>query len=154
MKAKDHKIWPLPGLERSNKMASFLFQSIKEIKEALRPQAACDTAVLMEPGFLWIVLDEYKAEGMCSSAVRKKPYTLMYVFDHFKTQEMCDRAVKGGSFFCSLSLIGLLQKSGEICGMMNIMMMMVIIGMIKINFLSGMMGIKNAKPKKHKLRKS
>ena len=31
---------------------------------------------------------------------------------------------------------------------------MVIIGMIKINFLSGMMGIKNAKPKKHKLRKS
>ena len=88
MKAKDHKIWPLPGLERSNKMASFLFQSIKEIKEALRPQAACDTALLMEPGFLWIVLDEYKAEGMCSSAVRKKPYTLMYVFDHFKTQEM------------------------------------------------------------------
>ena len=51
------KIWPLPGLERSNKMASFFSQLIKE---ALGPQAACDTAVFMEPGFLWIVPNEYK----------------------------------------------------------------------------------------------
>ena len=42
-----------------------------------------------------------------------------------------------------------------IIGMVIIGMMMVIIAMmIKINFLSGMMGIKNAKPRKHKLRKS
>ena len=46
MKAKNHKIWLLSGPERSNKMASFFFQSMKEIKEALGPQAACDTAAL------------------------------------------------------------------------------------------------------------
>ena len=36
--------------------------------------------------------------------------------------------------------------------MVIIGMMMVVIGMI--NFLSSMMGIKNARPKKHKLKKS
>ena len=60
-------------------MVSFFFQPIKEIKEALEPQAAYDIAVLMEPGFLWIVPDDYKTEQMCSSAVRRKPYTLVYV---------------------------------------------------------------------------
>ena len=96
MKAKEHRIWPLPGLERSNKMPRFFFQSIKE---ALRSQAACDTAVLTKPGFLWIDPDEYKTEGMCSSTVRRKPYTLMYVPDHFKAQEMCDKAIKDDSYF-------------------------------------------------------
>ena len=38
-------------------MTSFLFQWLwlKEIKEALGPQAAYDTTVFMQPGFLWIV---------------------------------------------------------------------------------------------------
>ena len=52
----------------------------------------------------------------------------------------------------SLSLIGLLQEKGYLCDMMIIMMMMVVIGlmmMIKINFLSGMMAIKNGRPRKH-----
>ena len=51
---------------------------------------------------------------------------------------------------CSLSLIGLLQGRGYICGMMTIMMMMVVIEMMmmKIRFLSGKMGIKNTRAKK------
>ena len=53
----------------------------------------------------------------------------------------------------SLSLIGLFQERGYICDMMIIMMMMVVIGlmmmMMKINFLSGMMAIKNGRPRKH-----
>ena len=50
---------------------------------------------------------------------------------------------------CSLSLIGLLQGSGCECGMMTIMMMMmVIIGMMKINLFSGEMVIKNEGLKK------
>ena len=114
-------------------MASFFFQPIKEIKEALGPQAAYDTAVLWEPGFLWIVLDEYKAEVMCSSAVQRKPCTLMYVLDHFKTQEMCDKAVKDDSSF--------LQFVPVVIGMMMIM---------KINFLIGAMGIKKRRPRSHK----
>ena len=99
MQVKDHKIWPLPGLERSNKMAIFFFQPTKEIREALGSQAACDTAVLWEPGFLWIVTDGYKTEGICSFTVCRKPFTLMYVPDHSKTQEMCDKAVKDDSSF-------------------------------------------------------
>ena len=43
---------------------------------------------------------------------------------------------------CSLSMIGLLQGSG----MMTIMMMIVIIGMIKINFSSGMKNERIKKP--------
>ena len=57
---------------------------------------------------------------------------------------------------CSFSLIDLLQGSGQICGMMNIMVMMVVIGMMimKINFLIGMMDIKNGRLKKPQLKKS
>ena len=43
---------------------------------------------------------------------------------------------------CSLSMIGLLQGGG----MMTIMMMIVIIGMIKINFSSGMKNERIKKP--------
>ena len=114
-------------------MASFFFQPIKGIKDALGPQAVYDTAVLWEPGFLWIGLDEYKTEGMCSSAMHTKPCTLMYVLDHFKTQGMCDKAVKDGSSF--------LQFVPVVIGMMMIM---------KINFLIGAMGIKKRRPRSHK----
>ena len=57
---------------------------------------------------------------------------------------------------CSMSLIGLLQERGYICGMMTIMMMMmVVIGMMmKINFLSGKMAIKNGRPRRQKLKKT
>ena len=44
--------------------------------------------------------------------------------------------------YCSMSLIGLLQERGYICGMMTVNMMMMII------FLSGMMVIKNKRFKK------
>ena len=56
----------------------------------------------------------------------------------FNTVELCVA-------LCSLSLIGLLQ--GSRCCMMTIMM--VIIGMVKIDFLSG-----NEKPKKPQQKKS
>ena len=93
MKGNGHRIWPLPGLKRSNKTAIFFFQPIKQIKEALGPRAADDTAVLWEPGFLWIVPDEHNTERMCSSAVCRKPYSLMYVSDHLKIQGMCWKSV-------------------------------------------------------------
>ena len=53
-------------------------------------------------------------------------------------------------YLYSFSLIGLLQGSGYICGMMTIKMMVVVIEMMmmKINFLSGMMAIKNRRLKK------
>ena len=53
---------------------------------------------------------------------------------------------------CSLSLIGLLQGIGYICGMMTIMRMMVVTGMMMmmmmINFLSGMTSIKTERLKR------
>ena len=45
---------------------------------------------------------------------------------------------------CSMSLIGLLQGKGYICGMMTVNIVM----MMKIIFLSGAMVIKNGKVKK------
>ena len=84
----------MSSLKKTNKMDTLIFQPIKEIKVAVGAQAAYDTAVLLEPGFLWIVPDEYKTEGMCSSVVRRKLCTLVFVPDHFKTQKMCDKAVK------------------------------------------------------------
>ena len=59
------------------------------------------------------------------------------------------RQSKKTLLLCSMSLVGLLQGSGCGCGMMTIMMMMVIIEMMmKINFLSGTMVMKNEKLKK------
>ena len=57
---------------------------------------------------------------------------------------------------CSMSLVGLLQERGYICGMMTItMMMVVVIGMMmKIKFLSGKKAIKNGRPRRQKLKKS
>ena len=134
MKVKDHKIWPLPDLEISNKITRFFFQPIKE---ALGSQAACDTEVLWKPGFLWIVLDEYKTEGMCSSTVHRKPSTLMYVPDCFKTQEICDKTVTDDSFYFQFVSDWFITKEW-IDMWYDDMMMMVIIGMmIKIIFLSG-----------------
>ena len=51
---------------------------------------------------------------------------------------------------CSFSLIDLLQERGYISGMMTILMMMVVNGimMMMINFLSGMMAIKNGRPRR------
>ena len=72
-----------------------------------------------------------------------------------KTQEICDKAVRDD--YSSLQFVpdGLLQGRGYICGMMAIIMMMVVIGMMmmKINFLSGMMAIKNGRLKKSQLKK-
>ena len=86
---------------------------------------------------------------MCIKAVEVDPSFLELIPDHFKAQGICDKAVKEDSFY--LSLIGLLQGSGCGCGMITIMMMLVIIGMMimmKINFLSGTMVIKNERLKK------
>ena len=57
-------------------------------------------------------------------------------------------------FLYSLSLIGLLQGRGQTYGMMTIMMMVVFIGIMvmKINFLSGTMAIKNGRLRRRKLK--
>ena len=72
-----------------------------------------------------------------------------------KTQEICDKAVRDYSSSLQFVPDGLSQGRGYICGMTAIMMMMVVIGMMlmKINFLSGMMTIKNGRLKKSQLKK-
>ena len=72
----------------------------------------CEKAVKDDPYDLELLPDHLKTQEMCERAVEKTPWCLEYVPDQFKTQEMCDKAVKDDSFFCSLSLIGLIQKSG------------------------------------------
>ena len=82
--------------------------------------------------------------------MRTMPDAFHRIPDRFKTQSMCEKAIKEDLLPRNLFLTGLLEESGCGCGMMTIMMMMVIIGimMMKINFLRGMMAIKNGRLKK------
>ena len=90
---------------------------------------------------------------MYIKAIDVDPYFLELIPDHFKAQEICDKAVKEDSFSLQYFPDSFVTRGGCRCGMMTIMMMMVIIGimiMMKIYFLSGMMGIKNGRLKKQK----
>ena len=90
---------------------------------------------------------------MYIKAIDVDPYFLELIPDHFKAQETCDKAVKEDSFSLQYFPNSFVTRGGCGCGVMTIMMMMVIIRimiMMKINFLSGMMGIKNGRLKKQK----
>ena len=147
---------------------------IREIPNHLKTHEMCDEAVRMEPRSLEFVPNHFKTKEMCNKAKRREPYTLLHVPDHLITQEMCEEVmrVRLAAFFlfptalrlkrcalgqlkwihgsCKMSLIGL--RYYKKCGMITIMMMMVVIGMmmLKINFLSGTMDIKNPRAKKQK----
>ena len=101
MKAKDHKIGPLPGPKGINKkMIVLLFKtilrhiSLSMVKYIPWAQGMCDEALDMEPCSLAYVSDHFKTQGMRERAVEKFPRVLEFVPDHFKTHEMCNEAAE------------------------------------------------------------
>ena len=94
---------------------------------------------------------------MGSSTVCRKPRTMVSIPDHFKSLEVCERAVKHDlsflqfvpDWFETLQQIDIWHRNDDYCNDN------VIIGMmIKTKFLTDMMGVKNARLKKYKLKKS
>ena len=89
MKAKDDKIWPLPGPKGINKNMS-LFANvpawIRENPDHLKTQEMCFEAVRIEPLSLAFVPGHFKTQEMCNEVVLREPYSLLFVPDHLKTQ--------------------------------------------------------------------
>ena len=122
-------------------------RAIEFVRDQYKTKGICNEAVEAYPCTLKFVPDKYKTQMICEKAF-EKPWLLLleYAPDYFKTLEACDKAVRD-DMWC-----------GEICGMINIIMMMVIIGLLRVmmmtNFLSGMMGIKNVRSRKQKQKKN
>ena len=100
----------------------------------------CERAVEDKQETLEFVPDYYKIQMMCETAVKKYTPVIEFLPDQYKTKGMHNEAVE--AYPCTL------------CGMINIMTVMVIIGLLRViimtNFLSGMMRIKNVRPRKQK----
>ena len=123
------------------------------VPDHLKTMEICNEIMRIMPEALHRIPDCFKTQEMCKKAAEADPSNLKTVLGHFKSQEMCDKAVRDDPFFSSMFPFGLLQGRGYICAMMTIVM--VVIGlMMMINFLSGIMVIKNGRPRKHKLKKS
>ena len=108
----------------------------------------CEISVEKYPDTLEFVLDHLNTQKLCERAVEKGPYTFKFVADHFKNQGMCEKAVE------KYPLIVILGPDWFVTqGQVKVWMITVII-VTMIRLLSGTTAIKNARPRKHKLRKS
>ena len=93
---------------------------------------------------------------MCFKAVKEEVKTLGHVPDHFITQEICDKAVKDDSPSLQFVADWFITREWVDMWYDDYMMMMVVIGMMimmKTNFLSYVMPIKNGSPRRPKLKK-
>ena len=144
---------------------------IKGISRHLKTQEMCNVVVLIEPYSLAFVPE---TEGMCNEAVRREAYTLGHVPEHFRTQNMCNEAVQADPY--TLKFVPDPVKTQEMCynavrgdafylryvpdyyvpdysNNKKYDMMTMIITMM-MNLVSGMIGIKNARPKKKNKRRT
>ena len=131
----------------------------------LKTQEMCKKAVNHNLYLLNYVPDRHRTQKMCNEAmcnnaaafflisdhviaVAVVPWQLHYVPDRMKTQEMCDKAVREDpSGLEYVPLIGLLHNIKQNYGMMTMIIVM-------MKLLGGMRIIKNARPRKQKLRKN
>ena len=88
------------------------------------------------PVAFYLIPDKLKTQEMCIKAVHNVPWQLEYLPDCFKTQEMCDKSVGAGSYILEY-IPDWFAKQKQLKMRHNVK-------------ISGMMAIKNAKPKKYK----
>ena len=82
---------------------------------------------------------------MCERSVKDKLEALEFVPDYFETQKICDKAVKG-DLYLLLFVPDWFVTQKQLKIWMSIATMM--------SLLSGIIGIKNGRPRKYKLKKN
>ena len=119
MKAKDHKIWPLPGFKSINKMISLLLKMmfsdifLSMVKYIPWTQEMCNEVVHIEPHSLAFIPDLFKTEEMCNKAVGVNLYTLKFIPVCLRTAEICKRAVE--KYLCPMRDVPDHLKIQEMC---------------------------------------
>ena len=92
-----------------------------------------------------------------NEVVRSDPFLLQYVPYQLRMQQICDKLVRDDSSSLQFVPDWLVTQQQIDVWYDELYDVMVIIGMMmimKINFLSGTMGIKNERPRKQRLRKN
>ena len=119
MKAKVHKIWPLPSFKSVNKMISLLLKMmfwdifLSMVKYIPWTQEMCNEAVHIEPRSLAFIPDLFKTEEMRNKAVGVNLYTLKFIPFCHRTAEICKRAVE--KYPCPIRDVPGHLKTQEMC---------------------------------------
>ena len=121
--------------------------SLEYVPDNLKTQEMCKKAMRSRVAtFFFFVPDCFKIKKMCKKVVEAVPSWLEPVPDNFKTQGMCNKVVQ--KRLCLLEYVPDWFVTKEQIGMMKFIIA------IMIGLLSGTRVIKNARPRKHKLKKS